>query len=88
MKKGEANLMQWAFQAADRCGAKTRRATPCQAPAMPNGRCRMHGGKSPGAPCGQANGSYRTGNWTKEAIASRKQVNDLIRQSRALLQQI
>ncbi|MGO8839738.1 MAG: HGGxSTG domain-containing protein [Methyloceanibacter sp.] len=23
---------------------------PCQSPAMPNGRCRMHGGKSPGAP--------------------------------------
>jgi hypothetical protein len=27
-----------------RCGAKTRKGTPCQSPAMPNGRCRMHGG--------------------------------------------
>ncbi|MBC7497410.1 MAG: hypothetical protein H7243_09650 [Sphingomonadaceae bacterium] len=35
-----------------RCGARTRRASPCQSPAMPNGRCRMHGGKSPGAPAG------------------------------------
>ena len=35
-----------------RCGARTRRATECQSPAMPNGRCRMHGGTSPGAPLG------------------------------------
>jgi hypothetical protein len=33
---------------ARRCGAKTRRGTPCQSPAMKNGRCRMHGGKSTG----------------------------------------
>ena len=25
---------------------------PCQCPAMPNGRCRIHGGKSPSAPRG------------------------------------
>jgi hypothetical protein len=31
-----------------RCGAKTRRQTPCQSPAMKNGRCRMHGGLSTG----------------------------------------
>ena len=39
-----------AMHAAPRCGAKTRRETPCRAPAMANGRCRMHGGKLPGAP--------------------------------------
>ena len=34
---------------APRCGAKTRRGGgACQAPAMPNGRCRMHGGLSTG----------------------------------------
>jgi hypothetical protein len=38
------------MQRATRCGAKTRRGTPCQSPAMPNGRCRMHGGPSTGAP--------------------------------------
>jgi hypothetical protein len=32
-----------------RCGAKTRRGTRCQCPAMPNGRCRLHGGLSTGA---------------------------------------
>ncbi|RJG10927.1 hypothetical protein D3879_14705 [Pseudomonas cavernicola] len=29
-----------------RCGAKTRSGQPCQSQAMPNGRCRMHGGKA------------------------------------------
>src|SRR5579864_4879770 len=33
---------------ARRCGAKTRRGTPCQCPAMRNGRCRLHGGLSTG----------------------------------------
>lgn len=28
------------------CGAKKRDGTPCRAPAMENGRCRIHGGKS------------------------------------------
>lgn len=31
-----------------RCGAKTRRGSPCQAPSMQNGRCKLHGGKSTG----------------------------------------
>lgn len=33
---------------AARCGARTRRGTPCQGPAIANGRCRMHGGPSTG----------------------------------------
>lgn len=33
-----------------RCGARARRTgAPCRSPAMPNGRCQMHGGKA-GAP--------------------------------------
>jgi hypothetical protein len=35
-----------------RCGARTRSGSPCRSPAMPNGRCRMHRGPSPGAPRG------------------------------------
>jgi hypothetical protein len=31
-----------------RYGAKTRRGSQCQSPAMANGRCRMHGGPSTG----------------------------------------
>lgn len=34
--------------AVPKCGAKTRRHTSCRAPAMHNGRCRMHGGASTG----------------------------------------
>lgn len=40
---------------ADICGAKTRSGGVCQSPAMPNGRCRLHGGKSTGAPKGHTN---------------------------------
>jgi hypothetical protein len=29
------------------CGAKKRDGTPCRTSAMPNGKCRLHGGKSP-----------------------------------------
>ena len=35
-------------QAVPRCGARNRKGNPCRAPAMPNGRCQMHGGKSTG----------------------------------------
>ncbi|TWI52971.1 hypothetical protein IQ22_02806 [Pseudomonas duriflava] len=37
------------------CGAKTRSGQPCKAHAMPNGRCRKHGGASTGAPKGNQN---------------------------------
>lgn len=33
-----------------RCGAKTRTGGTCKNAQMPNGRCRMHGGKSTGQP--------------------------------------
>lgn len=35
---------------AKRCGAKNRQGNPCQKWAMPNGRCKLHGGMSPGRP--------------------------------------
>ena len=48
-----------------RCGARTRSGSPCQSPAMPNGRCRMHGGMSPGAPKGNKN-AFKHGRYTAE----------------------
>ena len=36
------------FTKTPRCGARNRRGTPCQCPAMRNGRCRLHGGLSTG----------------------------------------
>jgi hypothetical protein len=57
------------FHFSPRCGAKTRGGRKCRAGAMPNGRCRMHGGK---APSGRANGAFRTGKFTKQAIEERE----------------
>ncbi len=70
-----------------RCGAKTRRKSLCQSPAV-NGRarCRMHGGaKGSGAPKGPANGNYRHGGFTCEAIQDRRIVQELIRRAKGTL---
>jgi hypothetical protein len=77
-----------AARAADRCGARTRRGTVCQSPAMPNGRCRIHGGRSPGAPRGERNGSWRGGFYTPEAQAERRRLRDLIRQMRTTMDEL
>jgi len=66
---------------AKRCGAKTRSGKPCQSPAMANGRCRMHGGPSPGAPKGNQN-AFKHGRHTREAIAHRKAFSLLIQAGR------
>ena len=68
---------------APRCGARTRRQSPCQSPAMPNGRCRMHGGKSPGAPKGNKN-ALKHGRYTVDAIARRRSIATLTRIAREL----
>jgi hypothetical protein len=67
--------------AARRCLARTRRGTPCQSLAMKNGRCRMHGGPSPGAPKGNKN-AYKHGRYTAEAIARRREISALMRAAR------
>ncbi|HIC29985.1 MAG TPA: hypothetical protein EYO85_11210 [Rhodospirillales bacterium] len=77
--------MQLPMHRSPRCLAKTRRATLCQSPAMPNGRCRLHGGKSPGAPCGEGNGNYRHGFYTKASISNRRHIAELIRSCRELM---
>ncbi|WP_283814959.1 HGGxSTG domain-containing protein [Bradyrhizobium neotropicale] len=64
-----------------RCGAKTRRSTACQSPAMPNGRCRIHGGLSPGAPKGNQN-ALKHGYYSAESIARRRQIAQLLRAAR------
>jgi uncharacterized protein YjcR len=69
-----------------RCGAKTRRGTPCQAPAMPNGRCRMHGGTSPGAPRGNRN-AWKHGRYSAAALAEKKLISELLRHARRLREQ-
>ena len=61
------------------CGARTRSGATCQYPAMPNGKCRIHGGLSPGAPRGQRNGNYKDGYWIREAVEERKFIRSLVK---------
>ena len=62
-----------------RCGAKTRAGRSCRCPAMSNGKCRIHGGASPGAPRGAANGRFKDGYWTRDALEERKFVRSLLK---------
>src|SRR5215218_2595591 len=71
-----------------RCGAKTRNERPCRSPAMPNGRCRMHGGASPGAPKGEHNGNYRHGRFTNEAIACRRELGIWLRVMKKIAEEV
>ena len=66
------------------CGAKTRKGTPCRSPAMRNGRCRMHGGKSMGAPKGNQN-AWKHGYYSKVGKAERSLIKQLLKDARALL---
>lgn len=64
-----------------RCLARTRRGGECQSPAMTNGRCRMHGGTSPGAPKGNKN-ALKHGLYASDAIAVRKSISELLKKAR------
>jgi hypothetical protein len=65
-------------RAAPRCGAYARRTgQPCQAPAMRNGRCRMHGGKGGRPPT--------HGRYTAAAIAERRRLRELLHRLRELI---
>ncbi len=72
-----------------RCGAKTRAGRPCRAPVVRGkGRCRMHGGApGSGAPLGNKNRLVH-GRYTREAIAERRFVRELLREARATLKQV
>ena len=67
------------------CGAKTRKGGRCRQPAMKNGRCRLHGGKSLS---GIQHGRYKHGRYTRKAIEERRQLNCLLREVAALLRQL
>src|SRR5438046_9332924 len=67
------------LRGAQRCLAQTRAGGQCQRPALRGRRrCRLHGGLSPGAPKGPANGNYVTGEWTNEAIEERRWLRSLV----------
>src|SRR6266702_4069290 len=77
--------------AAPRCGARSKRtAKPCQGAAMPNGRCKLHGGKSTGPRTPEGLERSRRANWkhghfSREAMAERSRVRAAILALRDLL---
>jgi hypothetical protein len=75
---------------APRCCARTRAGNSCQSPRVKGkARCRMHGGaKGSGAPKGRANGRYRHGHFTCEAVQRRRALRTLIRDARAFLEEL
>lgn len=78
------------FSKAARCGAKNRRGTHCGCPAMPNGRCRLHGGLSTGAKTAEGIERIRQavtkhGRYSGRAQAERRLFHQLLRESRDLL---
>lgn len=76
-------------QAGPRCGARNRAGLSCQSPAMPNGRCRMHGGPSTGPRTAEGLARLRaartrTGMHTAEMRDLRAAITALQRETRAM----
>src|SRR5262252_10132518 len=75
------------FSKAKRCGAINRRGGLCQCPAMPNGRCRLHGGLSTGPKTLEGIERIRQaltkhGRYSKQAIGERKLYRTLMQECR------
>lgn len=70
---------------APRCGAKRRgREELCKAPAMANGRCRLHGGKSTGPKTQEGLERSKRANWrhgehSKEALEEIKEIRKALK---------
>ena len=77
---------KYAFLMSPRCGAKTRSGIPCKSPAMKNGKCRLHGGKSTGPPKGNQN-ALKHGFYTRKSIEGRRYIRKLLKASQELLKQ-
>ena len=74
-----------------RCGARRKRdGLPCQAPAMKNGRCRVHGGPSTGPKTAEGlarskRATWKHGFYSAEAKAERREARALARALRDLI---
>ncbi|WP_115709998.1 HGGxSTG domain-containing protein [Legionella sainthelensi] len=82
--KNEINPIQrenYPFLNSPRCGARTRKGTKCQAPAVfGKKRCRMHGGaKGSGAPLGSCN-ALKHGFTTQETKLLKKTIKLLFKE--------
>src|SRR5215472_11158035 len=66
------------------CGARTRLAGECRAPAMSNGHCRMHGGASTGPRTREGlehskRARWKHGFYSAEAQAQRRLTRELLK---------
>ena len=79
MPKMRVDPMHWPMHLSPRCGARTRRGSPCRSPSVKGRRrCRMHGGTAgSGARPGNRN-AFKHGRYTAEAVARRRDVAALI----------
>jgi len=86
---GDPMKAAYPYQDSPRCSANSKRTgRQCGAPAE-RGKavCRFHGARG-GGPRGEANGAYRNGGYTAEAIEDRRCVAALVKSSRKLIAQI
>jgi len=66
------------------CGAKSKRTgLPCRQPAMKNGRCRLHGGKSTGAKTEKGiqairNANIKHGLYSKKYLVEKARISNLL----------
>ena len=80
MNQGRVVAQLTKLRAARRCGAKTRAGGVCQCPAIRGrNRCRLRGGRSPGAPRGEGNGNFKDGAFTAEAVQERQWLRSVVR---------
>lgn len=71
---------------APRCRAQSKRTgKPCQSPAVTGWKVCRHHGAGGGAPCGERNGNYKSGHYTREAIALSKDTAALLKRFRDLV---
>jgi hypothetical protein len=90
-------LPDWRFtlplaQSCPRCGARTRNGAKCKAPAMANGRCRMHGGKSTGPRTSEGlermqRANTRHGNYSQESRQLMRAVRMLAAEARRMVEE-
>lgn len=75
--------------ASPRCGAKTRSGGLCRSPAVRGRkRCRMHGGaRGSGAPRANQN-ARKHGLFTRNALAERRRIQELLGETRKLLEEM
>lgn len=81
------------YRNAARCGAKTRRGTLCQCPAMSNGRCRLHGGLSTGPKTAEGIDRIRLaltrhGRYSVAAKNERRDYRELLGNARQMLKSL